>query len=317
MTSAEIGLNAFELGSFFVNGTLADAGFAECAASGTGFVGQMYVQYLTPRGKTNVPRVVLIHGSGHTGKSYETTPDGREGWFTYFARRGIATYVVDLPGRGRSGFDVNAVNAAALHPQSRYVGAEIKGFTREAAWTIFRFGPAFGVASAGTQFPVTAADQYFMQLVPDGEAWLATPQQVLALGKLLELIGPSVLVVHSLSGPDGIDAALARPDLVKALVSIEPVWCDLTRETAARFAASQIHLLTLFGDFSNSESVAENYWTGRRRACQDACDQVRAAGGRADCIYLPDWGIRGNSHMLMMDANNAAIADFVLEWLQF
>jgi hypothetical protein len=32
-------------------------------------------------------------------------------------------------------------------------------------------------------------------------------------------------------------------------------------------------------------------------------------------IELPDQGIRGNSHMLIMDRNNAAIADIIQNWL--
>ena len=41
----------------------------------------------------------------------------------------------------------------------------------------------------------------------------------------------------------------------------------------------------------------------------------RAAGGVAENIYLPNRGIRGNSHMLMMDLNNQQLADVVLAWL--
>ena len=38
------------------------------------------------------------------GTTYTGTPDGREGWAQYFVRRGYAVYVVDQPGRGRSGY---------------------------------------------------------------------------------------------------------------------------------------------------------------------------------------------------------------------
>ena len=39
------------------------------------------------------------------GTTYLGTPDGREGWAQYFVRQGYAVYVVDQPGRGRSGYD--------------------------------------------------------------------------------------------------------------------------------------------------------------------------------------------------------------------
>jgi hypothetical protein len=35
-------------------------------------------------------------------------------------------------------------------------------------------------------------------------------------------------------------------------------------------------------------------------------DAVRAAGGSVDVVDLPAAGIKGNSHMLMMDKNNGA-----------
>ena len=54
---------------------------------------------------------MLVHGSNHTGMTYETTPDGREGWATWFVRQGHPVYVVDHSGRGRSGFNPTPVNA--------------------------------------------------------------------------------------------------------------------------------------------------------------------------------------------------------------
>jgi hypothetical protein len=34
-----------------------------------------------------------------------------------------------------------------------------------------------------------------------------------------------------------------------------------------------------------------------------------------DVVNLPEIGIKGNSHMLMMDKNNAEIADVIHKWL--
>ena len=42
----------------------------------------------------------MVHGSTHTGAALDATPDGREGWFPYAVRNGLATFVVDQPGRG-------------------------------------------------------------------------------------------------------------------------------------------------------------------------------------------------------------------------
>jgi hypothetical protein len=74
-------------------------------------IGQMYVQFQIPakKGGTGWP-VIMVHGSSHTAACLESTPDGREGWYPYLVRKGIATYIVDQAGRGRSGFDESAVD---------------------------------------------------------------------------------------------------------------------------------------------------------------------------------------------------------------
>ena len=68
----------------------------------------------------------------------------------------------------------------------------------------------------------------------------------------------------------------------------------------------------MFGDFFGS-SVAD--WPGRMAECADTVTRIKAAGGTAENIYLPNRGIRGNSHMLMMDLNNQELADIILAWL--
>ena len=73
-------------------------------------VNQMYVRYMVPQGgDDNVP-VVMVHGATLTGKSWETTPDGRMGWDEYFVRKGHPVYVPDQVGRGRSGFNQAVFN---------------------------------------------------------------------------------------------------------------------------------------------------------------------------------------------------------------
>jgi len=77
-------------------------------------IGQMYVQFEIPvTKKRNAPPVIMVHGSSHTAACLESTPDGREGWYPYFVRKGISTYLVDQAGRGRSGFDESVINEAA------------------------------------------------------------------------------------------------------------------------------------------------------------------------------------------------------------
>ena len=70
-------------GSFFVGGEKVEQTQGELGdleRGGRIAVNQMYVRYMVPQGGDgNVP-VVMVHGATLTGKSWETTPDGRMGW---------------------------------------------------------------------------------------------------------------------------------------------------------------------------------------------------------------------------------------------
>jgi hypothetical protein len=110
-------------GSFFIGGVPKVTNYANVAAPGAPApapapnqitIGQMYVEFQIPATKKrNMPPVIMVHGSTHTGACLESTPDGREGWLPYFVRKGISTYVVDQAGRGRSGFDESILHEAA------------------------------------------------------------------------------------------------------------------------------------------------------------------------------------------------------------
>src|SRR5215467_3269785 len=105
-------------------------------------IGQMYVQFQIPANKkANMPPVIMVHGSSHTAACLESTPDGREGWFPYFVRNGISTYLVDQAGRGRSGFDESVIHEAAALAKNGDVAngaAKMPAFGRitdNGAWT--------------------------------------------------------------------------------------------------------------------------------------------------------------------------------------
>src|ERR1700745_3746846 len=63
---------------------------------------QMYVQYFLPQNRRGKLPLLLWHGGGLTGATYETKPDGGEGWLTYFIRQGWDTYISDAVGGGRA-----------------------------------------------------------------------------------------------------------------------------------------------------------------------------------------------------------------------
>lgn len=153
-------------GSFFVGGVPKVTNYATMpgvAPTGTQpaganqiLIGQMYVEFQIPQNKKrNTPPVIMVHGSSHTGACLEATPDGREGWYPYFVRKGISTYVVDQSGRGRSGFDESVLHEAA---------ADIKSGDVQKGLTLI---PAFGrITDNG------AWTAWFGHLVPEGSTIL-------------------------------------------------------------------------------------------------------------------------------------------------
>ena len=66
--------------------------------------GSMYVEQFVPVDSRPNHKIVLIHGGGQTGVGFLSTPDGRRGWAHDFLLAGFEVFVVDQPGRGRSGY---------------------------------------------------------------------------------------------------------------------------------------------------------------------------------------------------------------------
>ena len=306
-------------GSFFVNGQSVRSDYPGASLvtgptpPGNIVVNQMYVHFRIPAGKKGVP-VVMVHGSQHTGMTYETTPDGREGWATWFVRQGHPVYVVDHSGRGRSGFDPTPVNAV------RDGGADPKGLPTfflgpiDRSWANFRFGPAYPKPFPNVQFPLEAIDQYLAQLVPNSESTLkgGGANTVNALAVLLDKMGPAVVFVHSQSGLYGLDVVRKRASLVRALVSMEGGCETLTQDDASKFF-SRVPFVSVWGD--NSVGAWGVNGDKRREGCVQAVNHVKAAGGTATFLLLPEAGIAGNSHMMMMDRNNLQVAGVIHKWI--
>ena len=306
-------------GGFFVNARKVTSNYPGAsaatgpAAAGNIVVNQMYVHYRVPAGPKGVP-LVLVHGSNHTGMTYETTPDGREGWATWFVRQGHPVYVVDHSGRGRSGFNPTPINAV------RDGGADPKAMptlflgTLERAWWNFRFGPEYPKPFANLQFPLEALDQYLAQLVPNTETTLegGGTNTVEALAALLDKIGPAVVMVHSQSGVYGLELVRRRPDKVRALVSIEG-GCETFTQADVGKAFAKVAFTSVWGD--NSVGAAGVNGDQRRNGCLKAVNLIKDGGGRATFLLLPDNGVAGNSHMMMMDKNNLQVAGLIRKWV--
>jgi pimeloyl-ACP methyl ester carboxylesterase len=161
----------------------------------------------------------MIHGGNQTGTNFTGTPDGREGWAQFFLRDGYAVYVVDQPGRGRAAYQAErygSLGSLSLEAtQQRFVAPE-----RYNLWPQAHLHNQWpGQGKPGDP----AFDQFYASQVPSLDDF--TLQQVLnrdAILALLAKIGPSILLTHSQSGAFGWPVADAKPDLVRAIVAVEP-----------------------------------------------------------------------------------------------
>jgi pimeloyl-ACP methyl ester carboxylesterase len=309
-------------GSFFIGGEKSEQTRVELGGLGPGghiAVNQMYVRYMVPqKGAGNVP-VVMIHGATLTGKSWETTPDGRMGWDEYFVRKGHPVYVPDQVGRGRSGFNQAVFNNVRAGSTPAGNLPNVLRFSDEVVWPNFRFGSKPGAPYPDSQFPVTAVDELSKQGVPDlSFGGVPTPNPTLkALSDLAGQVSGAVLMGHSQSGPFPLAAALLNPTAAKGLVLVEPGRCPANYTPEQIKTLTSIPILAVFGDHRDTPTGISTRpsWQESFDSCQDLIGRLKAAGGRAEMLNPPDRSIRGNSHMIMQDKNNLQIADLILQWI--
>lgn len=269
-------------------------------------VEQMYAHYtlVSDHVKRGAYPLIMIHGGGLSGVTWETKPDGKPGWQMFFLRNGYDVYVVDAVERGRASW--------ARYPE--IFKSEPVFRTKKEAWELFRFGPSYTVgaaqrdAYADTQFPVERFDQFMKQGVP---RWVTNdaPTQA-AYNALVEKACPCILMPHSQGSTFAYNAALKYPNLVKAVVGIEPSGAlDPTKTDLTPL--KNIPMLFVWGD-----KIRETpRWGGIVGPLKTMITALKSQGGVADEIDLPSVGVRGNSHMIMMDRNSDDVAKLVNGWM--
>lgn len=290
-----------------------------------------YVQYQIPVSARRYP-LVMWHGGGQFRKTWESTPDGRDGYQNIFLRRGFSTYILEQPHRGNAGrATTNGTIAAVPGP----------GPTGEQGIFIrFRIGiwPNY---FPGVQFSSDpgALDQWWRQQTPD-TANTSNDVATAAIVALFDKIGPAVLLTHSASGVLGWITASQSAN-VKAVYAYEPITQVFpegqvpppvpagplgpitgTPIPLADFMnLTKIPIQVIWGDnFPTANQSASVYpdieiWQGRIIMAQQFVDLVNSYGGNARLTHLPDIGIRGNTHFAMSDLNNLQIADLLSQWL--
>jgi pimeloyl-ACP methyl ester carboxylesterase len=306
--------------------------------------GSMYVEWLRPDSADAVP-VVLVHGGGGQGTDYLTTPDGRPGWAPLLCDQGFSVFVVDRPGHGRSPHDPDV-----LGPLGPTWGAEI-------VRAVFLGNPDGSPLPPNTQWPGAedGTDEVFAQFAASQGPLLADTAAMHALERdrlvrLLERVGPAVVVAHSAGGPGAVLAADLRPDLVRALVAVEILGPPFVGQPETGMslpwglAAAPMNYdppatdpsdlaLTVVDDGPPPKvlqteparrlpglaqvpiAVITSETSIFRTFDGHLVDYLNQVGCTPALLRLDDRGLIGNGHGMMLERNNADVLAVITEWL--
>jgi len=319
-----------EQGSFAVGGTVVTEPGAFDPLKPMNPAGQtyhgdhVYAFYQVPVNARRLP-IVMWHGAGQFSKTWETTPDGREGFQNIFLRRGFAIFLIDQPRRGDAGRSM--------------VEATIKPTPDEQLWfNQFRVGiwPNYFEGVRFSHDPETL-NQYFRAMTPNTGPF---DMEVVSNGvsALFDKIGPAILFTHSQGGGPGWLTAIKNPN-VKAVVAFEPgsnfifPEGEVPPEIPSAFDTlkgvpvpmsdfvklTKIPIIVLYGDNIPelpTKLPAQDSWRARLAMARLWKDAVNRHGGDVTLIHLPEIGITGNTHFAFSDLNNLEIADLLSKFLE-
>lgn len=283
-----------------------------------------YVFYQVPVNARKLP-LVFWHGYGQSAKTWETTPDGREGFQNIFLRRRFPVYLIDQPRRGRAARSTKPINITAAPDEQLWFG-------------IFRLG-------AGSEFypnvqfskDPEALNQFYRQMVPNtGPFDLEVNTN--AVSQLFDRIGKGILVTHSHSGGQGWVTAIKNRN-IKAIVSYEPgsgfvfpqgEVPDSIPYPGGILKASgvpmtdfmkltKIPVIIYYGDYIPDQPVqnpGQEQWRAAVTMAKRWRDVVNKYGGDVTLIRLPEIGLEGNTHFPMSDLNNILVANHLSAFLK-
>lgn len=305
-------------GSFMVGGTVVRS------ADGNTFHGDhAYVQYQVPAGARDLP-LVMWHGGGQFSKTWETTPDGREGYQTIFLRRGFPVYLLDQPRRGRAGRTTVGLTIPNATPNESGI------------WGTFRLGvwPNFFPNLQFSRDPAALAQYYRQQTPNTGPSGIPERGIIVdAAAALFDKIGPAVLLTHSASGRLGWLTALKSPN-VRAIICYEtgsyvfpegeipptPAPHEAIPVPLSEFKKlTRIPIQLVFGDNIPTEPHPVgglDQWRTALVQAQRFVEAINRHGGDASLLSLPSIGIHGNTHFPFSDLNSDQIADLLSEYLK-
>ncbi len=284
-----------------------------------------YVFYQVPAKAKKLP-LVFWHGYGQSAKTWETTPDGREGFQNIFLRRQFPVYLIDQPGRGKAAKSTQPTTITAAADEQLWFG-------------VFRLGvwPNFYDNVSFSRDP-EALNQFFRQAVPDTGPAFQNDLYVNAVSALFDKIGEGILVTHSASGGMGWKTVLKNKN-IRAVVSYEPggdfVFPEGEKVEPTKLGArvitpavipksefmkfTKIPIVIFYGDNipeQPSTNPGQEQWRAFLSIARKWAAIVNRLGGDVQVVHLPEIGIKGNTHFPFSDLNNLEVADQLSKFLK-
>jgi pimeloyl-ACP methyl ester carboxylesterase len=116
----------------------------------------------------------------------------------------------------------------------------------------------------------------------------------------------------SQAGAFAFNIALRTPELIKGIVAVEP----FSAPDPGKCSPDQLKALAgtpflfVWGDYLDVPA----FWRKSWQANKAFADALKSHGAKVTWWDLPEQGIRGNGHMLMMDRNSDLVARKIQEW---
>lgn len=263
--------------------------------------GQMYVQYFKLANPQKPYQVLLMHGGGVCGSVWEENFTGGKNWLQLFLESGYDTYAVDAMERGRSGFS-QYPDIYESEPVFR---------SKNEAWSNFRIGdiydsdPSKRIAFVDTQFPIEHFDDFMRMNVP---RWTTNNAGILAAYHgLLERMDDCILIIHSQASEFAGALLKEFNNKIKGAVILE----GSSAPTDENLCCT-IPTLYIWG----SHIAKDSNWEIYRGNMLKYYKKQKALQAPVTWINLPELGINGNSHFMMLDKNSTEIFMLINSWLE-
>lgn len=298
----------------------------------TAYGDHAYVFYQIPANARPYP-LVFQHGGAQTKRTWESTPDGRDGFQNLFLKKHYSVYLLDQPRMGEAGLSTKADDG-----KNPWAGNPL--YADKTLFMLSRVGDLQGVFP-GSQFPNDAASvEAFQRSWTPYSGELDNDLNAKTLAQLLDKTGPAILVTHSMGGTIGWRTPFYTQN-VKAIVSYEPGGTpfifpenEMPKPSDTTFPAlgasamgvpmseflklTRMPIILYYGDYiaeQKSPAVGPDKWRSEYEMAQQFVAAINRHGGDATLVHLPEIGIKGNSHFLMAEKNNAQLADLMAQWL--